>query len=123
MNMKPNSRDGAGFRHPSSLTDRFESESNLPPTKLPLLSSVHPPLQLVLLFEPRSCSQANRTPGVDFSESLPLPEPPSLWQSLLLSASALHLRGLPWLTLYQQAFCYLMRARPTGGGAAVDRRH
>merc|ERR1719499_529494 len=105
MNMKPNSRDGAGFRHPSSLTDQFESRSNLPPTKLPLPSSVHPPLQLVLLFEPRSCSQANRTPGVNFSESLLLPEPPSLWQSLLLSVSALHLRGLPWLTLYQQASC------------------
>merc|ERR1719225_76361 len=85
--MKPNPRDCAVFRHPSSLTDQFESKNSLPQKEPPLPSSVHQPPQLVLVFAPQNCSRASRTPSANFSVSRLLPRPPSWWQSLPPSIS------------------------------------
>merc|ERR1719219_3312170 len=108
MNMKPNSRDSAVFRHPSSLTDQFESRNSLPQREPPLPSSVHPPPQLVLVFGPQNCSRASHIQCANFSVSLQLPKPLSWWQSLLPSISVPCFRDLPWSTLCRQVPCCLL---------------
>merc|ERR550534_1057769 len=88
-------RDGGDFSQPScnlnvprrvprgpfsSLTYLFGSRKSPPLTELPLLSSMRPSHQLVPPCAPRSCSQASRTPCVNFSMS----RRRSTLQSLLL---------------------------------------
>merc|ERR1719215_2266129 len=107
---EPNVRDGAVFRHPSSLTVQFESKNNPLQREQPLPSSVHPPLQLLLLFAPRSCSRANHTQGANFLGSPPLLKLLSWLHSPPLSTSVPCFQGLPWLILCLQATCYPMRA-------------